>query len=129
MAHGGEGRAGKAISELATGMTSADAFVIFPERRSFTEGRRAETIERLRARGHEAAAERAEELHNVLPPRPPGTQAAFAAAPDADAVFVALTGLDDIASNGELWTAIPDRKTVHINWRLIPAGDVAQRPG
>ena len=126
--HGGGGRAVEAISELATGMTSADAFVIFPEGGNFTEGRRVNTIVRLRAGGYETAAKRAEQLRNLLPPRAAGTQAAFAAAPDADAVFVAHTGLDQIASIGDLWTAIPDHKTLHINWRVIPSGEVPKDP-
>ncbi len=125
---GGGQRAVEAISELATGITSADAFVIFPEGGNFSEGRRVKMIERLRADGYELAAERAEELRNVLPPRPAGTLAALAAAPDADAVFVAHTGLDQIASIRDLWTAIPDNKTLHINWRMIPAGDMPKDP-
>lgn len=125
---GGGERTIEAISELATGMSSADALVIFPEGGNFSEGRRVKMIERLRADGYEAAAQRAEELRNVLPPRPAGTLAAFAAAPDADAVFVAHTGLDQIASIADLWTAIPDHKTLHINWRMIPADDVPKDP-
>lgn len=121
-------RAVEAITELAAGMTSADAFVIFPEGGNFTVGRRVRMIERLRAGGYAVAAERAEQLHNVLPPRPAGTQAAFAAAPDADAVFVAHTGLDHIASISDLWTALPDHKTLHINWRVIAADDVPKDP-
>lgn len=125
---GGGDRAIEAITELATGMTSADAFVIFPEGANFSEGRKVKMIERLREGGYSAAAQRAEELRNVLPPRPAGTLAAFAAAPDADAVFVAHTGLDQIASIGDLWTAIPVHKTLHINWRMIPAGDMPEDP-
>jgi 1-acyl-sn-glycerol-3-phosphate acyltransferase len=125
--HGGAS-AIEAISELATGMTSADAFVIFPEGGNFTEHRRVTAIARLRAGGHEAAARRAEELHNVLPPRPAGTLAAFTAAPDADAVFVAHTGLDQIAGVGDLWTAIPDNKVLHINWRVVTADEVPNEP-
>ncbi len=125
---GGGNRAVAAIAELATGMTSADAFVIFPEGGNFSEGRRVSSIERLHAAGHRAAAERAEELRNVLPPRPAGVQAAFAASPDAHAVFVAHTGLDQIAGIRDLWTAIPDHKTLYVNWHVIRAHDVPEDP-
>ncbi len=99
----------EAIAELAQGMTNADAFVIFPEGGNFTEKRRLKAIDRLRSGGHEVAADRAEQMRNVLPPRPAGTQAALAAAPSADAVFVAHTGLDSIATVADLWLSIPSR--------------------
>jgi len=114
----------KAISELAKGMTNADALVIFPEGGNFTEGKRVKMIERLRVGGFEAAAKRAQELRNVLPPRPAGSLAALGAAPHADAVFVAHTGIDKIAGVGDLWTALPDNKTLHIQWRVVKAKDL-----
>lgn len=111
----------KAISELARGMTNADALVIFPEGGNFTEKRRIKMIERLLLGGSEAAAKQAQELRNVLPPRTAGTLAAFGAAPAADAVFVAHTGIDKIAGIGDLWTALPEHKTLHIQWRVVKA--------
>ncbi len=113
-----------AIAELAGGMTERDAFLIFPEGGNFTEKRRVRAIERLSASGNQAAAERAAELHNVLPPRPAGTTAALQACPTADAVFVAHTGLESLAGIGDLWTAIPEHKTLEMTWRSVPAATV-----
>ncbi len=109
------------IADLAGGMTSADAFVIFPEGGNFTANRKIKAIDRLREGGHIAAAERAAALRNVLPPRPAGTLAAITACPTADLVFVAHTGLDQIATIGDLWTAIPVDKVVEIGWQVLPS--------
>ena len=53
-------------------MQDDDVFVIFPEGKNWTPGRRAGYIRRLRERGDLARARRAEQLHNVLPPQDPG---------------------------------------------------------
>ncbi len=113
-----------AISELAADMTNLDAFVIFPEGGNFSEQRRLRAIDRLREGGYELAARRATELRNVLPPRPAGTKAALAACPTADAVFVAHTGIDEIATIADLWSAIPQAKTLHINWVVLPSDQI-----
>lgn len=113
-----------AIRTLASGMTTRDALVIFPEGGNFTPDRRIRAIDRLRDGGHEVAAARAVKLRNVLPPRPAGTLAALAGAPDADAVFVAHTGLDELASIGDLWTSIPTSKTIEMAWHVVPASTV-----
>jgi 1-acyl-sn-glycerol-3-phosphate acyltransferase len=114
----------EAISELATDLTDRDAFVIFPEGGNFTEKRRLRAIDRLREGGYEEAAQRATELRNVLPPRPAGTKAALTACPTADAVFVAHTGLDELASVGDLWFALPDNKTLYMKWYVVPSDRV-----
>ncbi|WP_353809905.1 1-acyl-sn-glycerol-3-phosphate acyltransferase [Agromyces sp. SYSU T00194] len=95
------------IRELATGMGSGDAFVIFPEGGNFTPERRARAIERLHAAGLHAAAERASRMMHVMAPRPAGLFAALDGAPDADVFFVAHTGLDRIRSIGDVWKELP----------------------
>ncbi len=118
---GGGSRSIESIADLTRYMTNADAFVIFPEGGNFTEKRRLRAIDRLRAGGHHAAAERAAALRNVLPPRPAGSLAAMSSCPTADLVFVAHTGLDQIATIADLWTAIPDHKIVQLGWQVLPA--------
>ena len=117
----------EALAELAAGMKENDAFVIFPEGGNFTEKRRVRAIERLRRGGYERAAQRASELRNVLPPRPAGTTAVLAACPAADVVFVAHTGLDQIASIDDVWTALPERKTLEMKWYVVASKDVPDR--
>ena len=88
------------IADLADGLDPDDAFVIFPEGGNFTPARRDRAIERLRRLGLEAMADRAEEMTHVLAPRPGGFLAALDAAPDADVVLVAHTGLDHLRDRG-----------------------------
>ncbi len=111
----------EAITELASDMTNTDAFVIFPEGGNFSEKRRIKAIDRLRAGGYEAAAERAAALRNVLPPRPAGSLAAMSACPTADLVFVAHTGIDQIATVSDLWAAIADHNVIQLSWQVLPA--------
>ncbi len=114
----------ESIADLARDMTNADAFVIFPEGGNFTEKRRLRAIDRLRTGGDVIAAERAAALRNVLPPRPGGSLAAMSACPTADLVFVAHTGLDQIATIADLWTAIPDHKVVQLGWDVVPVARI-----
>jgi len=112
------------VGELAAGMARDDVFVIFPEGGNFTEQRRARAIEHLERTGHIDAAERARGLRNVLPPRAGGTLAALAACPQAAAVFVAHTGLDEIEGVRQLWRAIPDHKVLDLVWVAVPPADL-----
>ncbi|HEX6954451.1 MAG TPA: 1-acyl-sn-glycerol-3-phosphate acyltransferase, partial [Agromyces sp.] len=115
------------IRELAGDMGPRDALVIFPEGGNFTERRRTRAIERLRAAGLNAAADRAARLQNVMAPRPGGFFAAIDAAPDADVYFVAHTGLDRIRTITDVWRELPTDKTIIMRfWNVrraeIPAG-------
>jgi len=123
--HRSTGRSGtELVGELATGMTSDDAFVIFPEGGNFTESRRTRAIDYLERTGHADDAARARGLRHVLPPRLGGTLAALAACPQASAVFVAHTGLDDIERVRQLWRAIPDNKVLDLVWVAVPPADL-----
>ena len=112
------------IGELATGLDHNDSLVIFPEGGNFTVGRWHRAIARLRRGGHDKAAGRAERMVNVLPPRPGGVTAALRAARDADAVFVAHTGLEHLVTVGDLWRGLPMDTEVHMRWWRVPAHEV-----
>jgi len=113
-----------AVERLATGMDSRDAMLIFPEGGNFTPGRRVRAIRRLRRRGHRAQAARAGKMENVLPPHLAGTLAAIEAAPAADVVFVAHTGVDDLLSVGDVWRAIPMRRPMRARWWRVPYEEI-----
>ncbi len=109
------------IGELATGLDDNDAFVIFPEGGNFTPRRRTSAIARLKARGLAEAAERAEGLRHVLPPKPGGLFAAIDAAPDAGVIFVAHTGLDRMVTVADIWQELPmDKRLVMKFWTVEP---------
>jgi 1-acyl-sn-glycerol-3-phosphate acyltransferase len=112
------------IAALASGLDGDDAFVIFPEGGNFTEPRRRRAIERLRRLGLHRMARRAERMRHVLAPRPGGVSAALAAAPAADVVWVAHTGVDHLLTVGDVWRELPMDKVITMRWWRVPADEV-----
>ncbi len=108
------------IAALASGLDENDAFVIFPEGGNFTPARRQRGIDRLRKLGLERMAARAEAMTNVLAPRPGGVIAALEAAPEADVVLVAHTGLDHMLTVGDVWRELPMDKRIVMRWWQVP---------
>ncbi len=114
----------EAIADLARDLGDEDALLIFPEGANFTPHRRFRAIQRLRDRGLASAVRRAEAMRHLLPPRPAGVGAALRAAPHADVVFVAHTGLEHLSTLRDLWRHLPMDKTLHLRWWFIPADEV-----
>jgi 1-acyl-sn-glycerol-3-phosphate acyltransferase len=112
------------IAELARGLDANDAFVIFPEGGNFTPERRRRGIERLRRLGLERMADRAEQMTHVLAPRPGGFLAALDAAPEADVVMVAHTGLDHMLTAGDVWRELPMDKVIVMRWWPVAREDI-----
>jgi 1-acyl-sn-glycerol-3-phosphate acyltransferase len=117
----------RSIADLATGLDSNDAFVIFPEGGNFTPRRRTRAIESLRRRGHVGMAERAERLRHVLAPRPGGVLAALGAAPaEADVLMVAHTGLDHMLTIADVWRELPMDKTITMRWWRVDRDEIPE---
>jgi 1-acyl-sn-glycerol-3-phosphate acyltransferase len=112
------------IAALATDLDENDAFVIFPEGGNFTPARRQRAIDRLRKLGMEKMAQRAEKMIHVLAPRPGGLLAALDAAPQADVVLVAHTGLDHLLTAGDLWRELPIDKVIIMRWWQVASEDI-----
>jgi len=128
---GGGVRVEEALARLATGLGPEDAFVIFPEGGNVSVARRASRIRRLRDAGREDMAKRAEAMRHVMAPQPGGMHAALNAAPDADVVFIAHTGLDRLQTLRDIWRELPMDKGITMRaWRVpraeISAGTEAQ---
>lgn len=124
----GNGNLEQEVGGLAHGLDDNDAFMIFPEGGNFTPRRRTRAIAWLRNRGLAEMADRAENLRNLLPPKPGGLLAAIDAAPDAGVIFVAHTGLDRMMTVGDVWRELPmDKQLVMRFWSVppeeIPAGE------
>lgn len=113
-----------AIASLAAGLTDTDALLIFPEGGNFTDRRRTRAIERLRGHGLESMAVRAEAMATVVAPKPGGLLAAHRAAPHADMVFVAHTGLEHLDSVADVWRGLPEEKMLHLRWTFVPAAEI-----
>ncbi len=116
---GGEETAER-IGRITGTMGPADALLVFPEGGNFTPRRRLRAIASLRRRGLARASARARRLRNLLPPQPAGVFAAIDAAPHADLVFVAHTGLDHIQSVRQAWRGVPLTRPVEVTWWTIP---------
>ena len=63
----------------------------------------------------------------MLAPRPGGVLAALDAAPEADVLVVAHTGLDHLLTVSDLWRSLPMDKQITMRWwqvsrEEIPAG-------
>ena len=63
-------------------------------------------------------------MQHVLPPRPGGVTAALQAAPHADVVFVAHTGLEHLSTVRDVWRGLPMNKTLFLRWWFVPAAEV-----
>ena len=98
--------------------------MIFPEGGNFTPARRDKGIARLRKLGLEKMAVRAEEMTNVLAPRPGGFLAALDAAPEADVVLVAHTGLDHMLTVADVWRELPMDKELVMRWWEVPRAEI-----
>jgi 1-acyl-sn-glycerol-3-phosphate acyltransferase len=112
------------IRRLGAGLGPAGALVIFPEGGNFTPARRRRGIRRLWESRRYALARRAAGLRNLLPPRSGGVFAAIDAAPEADVIFVAHTGLDDLVTVGDIWRALPMEQVIRAQWWRVPAAEV-----
>jgi hypothetical protein len=66
---------------------------------------------------------------NVMAPRPGGVTAALQAAPDADAVFVAHTGLEHLVTVADLWRELPMDTEIRMHWWQVPADEVPRDDG
>ncbi|MEU4568102.1 1-acyl-sn-glycerol-3-phosphate acyltransferase [Micromonospora sp. NPDC023956] len=120
----GDGSVLDQIGHLATGLDDNDAFVIFPEGGNFTPRRRLRAIDRLRSRGLEGMAVRAERMRHVLAPQPGGVLAALDAAPEAGVIFVAHTGLDKMLTVADVWRELPMDKRIVMRFWSVPPEEV-----
>ena len=112
------------VGELARNLDHNDAFVIFPEGGNFTPDRRDRAIRRLHRLGMKGMADRAERMINVLAPRPGGVLAALDAAPEADVLLVAHTGLDHVLTLRDVWHSLPMDKRLLMGWWRIPREEI-----
>jgi hypothetical protein len=112
------------IARLARGLDERGALAIFPEGGNWTPGRWRRGIRRLEHLGRPDLAERARDMPNLLPPRPGGALAAIAACPDADVIFVAHAGLDNIVTVGDVWGKFPIDQVIRARWWRVPGDSV-----
>jgi 1-acyl-sn-glycerol-3-phosphate acyltransferase len=124
-------RALKGIEELAGGLGGGECLLLFPEGGNFSWQRWQAAIASLTKRGEIGRARQARRQTHTLPARPGGALAALNAAPDADVLLLAHSGLSD-DGRARPWWRVPVRRDLVIRTVLIPAaavprGDAAAR--
>jgi 1-acyl-sn-glycerol-3-phosphate acyltransferase len=112
------------IERLARGLGPTGALVIFPEGGNYTPRRRLRAIQLLEQRQLLEEAAQARAMEHLLPPRPGGALTAIAAAPGADVIFVAHTGLEHVVTIGDIWRALPMEQALKARWWRVPAAEV-----
>ncbi len=113
------------LTELARGLDSDDAILLFPEGGNWTPVRHRRAIARLIRAGRRQAAADAQSNRNVLPPRPSGVLACLAGRPDLGVAVVAHTGLEDLVTPAMVWRALPvTGRPMTVRWWYEPAGTV-----
>jgi 1-acyl-sn-glycerol-3-phosphate acyltransferase len=122
----------RCITSLASTMGQRGALLLFPEGGNFTEQRRRRRLARLLRRGRRRDAERAARMHHVIAPEPGGALAAVNAAPDADVILVAHSGLSGLDDSGGLFRRAPIDQLFRVHlWHVqradIPCGEEPQR--
>jgi 1-acyl-sn-glycerol-3-phosphate acyltransferase len=122
--HTGAGLVVREIDRLARGLGPTGALVVFPEGGNFTHRRRLRAIERLEQRRLSEQAARARAMRHLLAPHTGGALAAISAAPSADVVFVAHTGLEDMITVGDIWRGLPMEQVLKARWWRVPAAEV-----
>ncbi len=109
------------IERLASGIDDQGALVLFPEGGNFTIGRRERAISRLETQGKQDQVSWAQRMPNLMAPKPGGAMAAMRGAPEAEVVFVAHSGLEDLTSLSDIWDALPLERTLKAHyWRTTP---------
>ncbi len=112
-----------ALTALSTGMGEHDIAVIFPEGTRANPKKRARALEKIGERDPARAA-RLHGLQHLLPPRPAGSAALLAGAPDADVVILGHIGFEGLDTFGGILRTIPRRKPVEAWLRRIPRSEI-----
>lgn len=125
-ASGDSGREIDAIRRLARGLQPSQGVLIYPEGTRFSPRKRERALARL-AEGRTAErAERLRGLRHVLPPHLGGPLALIEAAPGADVLFVAHTGLEGAATARDVWNGALIDRTVRVNFRRVRRASIPE---
>ena len=119
----GGARALEGITQLAGGLTTGEALLLFPEGGNFTWPRWHAAMARLAKHGDPIRTRRARMQTHTLPARPGGALAALGEAPGADVLLLAHSGLSTDGRDRPWWR-VPVHQELVIRTVLIPAAAV-----
>ncbi len=103
------------VQRLARDLGPRDGLLIYPEGTRFSSAKRRRVLARLEGE----ALEYARSLERVLPPRRGGVLGLLEAAPEADVVVCAHTGLEGSASLGQIWNGALLNSRLLVEFRRI----------
>lgn len=112
----------EAIRDLARGLKSSEAVLIYPEGTRYSEEKRERYVRRFASRSG-AVARIAGDLRNVLPPRPGGTLALLEAS-TADVVVLAHRGLEGFARVKDMWEGGIVGSRIDVSFRRIARSSI-----
>lgn len=111
------------IRQLAEQMDPHEGALIYPEGTLYSAAKLQRALEKLSASNPELH-ERARALRHTLPPRPGGTLALLAGAPQADVVLCAHEGLGGLGKVDDLISGALVGRSVHVEFRRFPRESV-----
>lgn len=121
----GDGQAeSEAIHRLGTDSLPDAALVIFPEGTYATPDSRSRVRASLVRSGPPELVALADELTNLLPPKPAGSLALMDAQPDHDVVIFGHVGLEGVAELSGLRRRLPLVDPIVVRWWSHPRADV-----
>jgi len=114
-----------ALTALTRGIGPGVAAMIFPEGTRANPVKRARALAKIAERDP-ARAERLSALRHLLPPRPAGSAALLAGAPDADVVLAWHTGLEGMDTFDGILRRVPpwSGRTIRYVARRVPRAEV-----
>lgn len=116
------------VAALSAGMGPDAVSVIFPEGTRSSSAKRRRALEIIAERDPDRAA-RLAGLTHLLPPRPAGSKALLAGAPDADVIVIRHTGFDGLHDfQGMLRKLAAPIRPASITARRIPRSEVPSGP-
>jgi len=123
VAHASDGEV-RRVQALGGSLGRRDGVLIYPEGTRFSQAKRARALDRLRQEGDVERVEYAESLMLVLPPRPGGTLGLLEAAPEADVIVCAHTGLERAGSLEAIWRGELLHRVIRVQLRRIPRHEI-----
>jgi 1-acyl-sn-glycerol-3-phosphate acyltransferase len=108
------------VVSLAADLGPDDGVILLPEGTRFTRAKREALLARRELEGPREHLEADKRLRCLMPPRTGGLLALFDAAPGADLVVMAHTGLEGVVRIPDLWGGALLRRTLRVQFWRVP---------
>jgi len=113
-----------AIADLGKDLGAGEGVLLYPEGTRFTPAKRARALQRIAASERPDLLVRAQAFEAVLPPRSAGALALLDAAPNADVLFFAHSGLEGLASIADITRLGVSARQIRVRLWRVPRPEV-----